>query len=218
MADPFSKAELAALQQAVADAEAHTSAEIVPVIAQQCDDYPEARWRGVAAGITGVLLVTAALYQLYDGWGLGWLHEGWAVALLVVVGGLLGGITAQFVPSVRRALIGRDRLTARCHARAEQAFLEEGVFETRDRTGVLLFVALFEHRVEVLADEGISARIAPEAWGDLCARLIDGVQDDRLGEELVASFARCGDLLQQSGLARAEDDTNELPNHLRIYA
>lgn len=218
MAHPFSPDELARLQRAVAEAEGHTSAEIVPVIIAACDDYPEARWRGVAGGIAVVLLVTAVLYQAYDGWGLGWLHDGWAVMLGVVLGGLLGGVLAQTVPPLRRVLIGRDRMEARCHARAERAFLEEGVYKTREHTGVLIFVALFEHRVEVLADEGISARVAPEAWGDLCARLIAGVREGKLGEALAESFSRCGELLREGGFTRPDDDTNELPNHLRVYA
>ncbi len=213
----FTPEELASLKEAVAQAEARTSAEIVPCIVRQCDDYPEARWRGVAGGVVVVLVVTAALYQFYDGWGLGWLHDGWAVALLVVAGGIVGGVLAQTVAPLRRALIGKDRLEARCHARAERVFLEEAVFNTRHRTGVLLFLAVFERRVEVLADEGISARVPPEAWGDLCARLIEGIRQRQLGPVLAESFERCGVLLQECGLAIADDDTNELPNHLRLY-
>lgn len=217
MPQRFTPRELDALQEAVAQAEARTSAEIVPCIARQCDDYPEAQWRGVAVGIVVVLGITAALYQFYDGWGLGWLHEGWAVALFVVLGGLLGGLAARTIAPFRRALIGQDRLAARVHARSEQVFLEEAVFNTRERTGVLIFVAAFEHRVEVLADEGISARVPPEAWGELCARLIEGLREGRLAEALVASFDRCGVLLQECGFEIREDDANELSNHIRLY-
>ncbi len=217
MAQRFSPHEMEALQAAVAHAETRTSAEIVPCIARRCDTYPEARWRGVAAGVAVVLVLTAAMYQLYDGWGLAWLHEGWAVALFVALGGMAGGVVAQLVPSVARLLIGQDRLAERAHARAEQVFLEERVFDTRDRTGVLLFVAVFEHRVEVLADVGISAHVPAEAWGDLCARLIAGLQRGELAEALQSSFETCGALLQESGLNIAHDDSDELPNHIRLY-
>lgn len=217
MSQRFTPRELEALQAAVAQAEVHTSAEIVPCVARQCDDYPEAQWRGVALGIVIALAVTAALYQLYDGWGLGWMHSGWAVSLFVVCGGVLGGILARTVMPLRRALIGQDRLQAQVHARAERAFLEEKVFATEERTGVLLFVAVFEHRVEVLADEGISARVEPEAWGDMCARLIDGIRRGELAKALTASFERCGVLLKECGFHIKPDDANELPNHVRYY-
>ena len=39
---------------------------------------------------------------------------------------------------------------------AMAAFVEEEVFSTRDRTGILLFLSLFEHRVVVLGDSGIN--------------------------------------------------------------
>lgn len=217
MPQRFSPPELEAIQAAVARAEETTSAEIVPCIARQCDPYPEAQWRGVAVGVVVVLAATAALYQWYDGWGLGWLHEGWAVALFVTLGGFVGGLAGRYITPYRRLLIGRDRLAERVHARAEQAFLEEAVFNTRERTGVLLFVAAFEHRVEVLADEGISARVPAEAWGDLCGRLIDGLREGHLAEALVESFAQCGTLLQESGFEIRPDDTNELSNHVRVY-
>lgn len=31
-------------------------------------------------------------------------------------------------------------------------FLERGVFQTRDRTGLLLMISLFEHRIVILPD------------------------------------------------------------------
>ncbi len=217
MPQQFSPAELEALQAAVARAERGTSAEIVPCIARACDPYPEAPWRGAAVGVVAVLALTAALYQLYDGWGLGWLHEGWAVALGVVLGGVAGGLVGRYVPAARRLLVGQKTLGERVHARAEQVFLEEEAFATRDRTGVLLFVAVFERRVEVLADAGIAARVQPEAWGDLCAHLIAGIRAGRLAEHLEQSFSRCGALLEQAGFPIAADDENELPNHIRVY-
>ena len=60
--------------------------------------------------------------------------------------------------------------------RAAEAFVEERVFATEKRTGVLIFVALFEHRVVVLADEGIREQVPSDAW--------DGIaRESRRGSE-----------------------------------
>ena len=39
--------------------------------------------------------------------------------------------------------------------RAENAFLEEEVFNTTQRTGIMIFISFFEHEVIVMADRGI---------------------------------------------------------------
>ena len=74
------------------------------------------------------------------------------IALPPAAGAALGWLAALFLPDLRRALVPAEALAARVHQRATQAFVEEDVFRTRDRTGILIFISLFEHRVVVLAD------------------------------------------------------------------
>lgn len=44
------------------------------------------------------------------------------------------------------------RAEAEVRQHAQAMFLERGVFQTRDRTGLLLMISLFEHRIVILPD------------------------------------------------------------------
>jgi len=61
--------------------------------------------------------------------------------------------------------------------RAVQLFAGLGVWETECNSGVLIYVLLAEHRIEIFADRGVSRRVSPERWIAVC-------------EEASAAFAR----------------------------
>jgi len=88
------------------------------------------------------------------------------------------------------------------------------VVETRERTGILLYVSLLEHRVEVLADRGIHERVEPGTWDGVVARVLDGIRTGRAEAGLVDAITHCGELLAQHFPVQP-DDSDELPNRLR---
>ena len=212
----LSEAELQRVREAVAAAERRTSGEIVPYIVERSGSYEIAVWRGASFLAVGALAVAALIPQFYDGWGLGWLYTGWGMALLASLAGVTGAVLAAFVAPLRRGLAGSDRLATRVHRRAALAFLDEEVFKTRDRTGILLFVSLFEHRIEVLGDAGINAQVTPDEWVEVVDTIRRGVQQGHLADGLVEAIGMCGTLLEEKGVAIQPDDTDELPDNVRI--
>jgi putative membrane protein len=211
----FTESERERIAAAVAAAETQTAGEIVPYVVARCGRYEVAAWK---AGSIGALLVGAVLLAVsyaYDGWGLGWLYTGWAVALAMTAGGVLGALSTLIEP-VRRRFAGAPRMAERVHRRAALAFVDEQVFDTRDRTGILLFVSLFEHRIEVLGDAGINAKVQPEEWVDVVALVRDGIRTGDLAGGLVAGIEKCGELLHRRGVAIRPDDTDELPDGVRV--
>lgn len=216
MPDPlFSDAERDRIAAAVGDAERQTSGEIVPYVVTRAGTYEVAVWRAAATG--AMLFASGALATAlaYDGWGLGWLYTAWAMALVVVLGGAAGALATLAAP-VRRVFAGTARMAERVHRRASLAFLEEEVFETRDRTGILLFVSLFEHRIEVIGDKGIDAKVEPGEWVDVVDLIRAGIVQDDLTGGLVAGIEKCGELLHRRGVAIREDDTDELSDSVRV--
>lgn len=203
------------IREAVADAETRTAGEIIPYVVPRSADYDVAIWRGASAlaivGLGAVLLFV----QFYQGWGFGWVYTSWGAVLIALLAGTLGaGLTAAIRP-LRRWLAGPDRLDRTVHQRAMTAFVEEEVFNTRDRTGILLFVSLLEHRIEVLGDAGINQRVAPDDWIGVVERIRTGIKNENLTAGLVDAIGMCGDLLESSGVEIRPDDTNELPNRVR---
>lgn len=203
------------IAEAVADAEERTAGEIVPVVVPQSASYDVAVWRG--AGAAAILALTVALLtvQFYDGWGLGWLFQPWGVALVTLAAGTGGALLAAFVRPVQRLLTGADLLDDTVHRRAMQAFVEEEVFDTRDRTGILLFVSLLEHRIEVLGDTGINQNVDPDDWAEIVERIRTGIRNRNLTNGLVDAIDMCGRLLERKGVNIRPDDTDELSNQVR---
>lgn len=208
----FSDAEQEAIRTAVAEAEKRTSGEIVPYVVPASDAYANALWKGAAFGALAGPLLALALHRLWDLWGT---HLDLWIAVPAAAGAAIGFLLAAFVPPVKRWLAGDEMLELRTRQRAEMAFLEAEVFRTRDRTGILLFLSLFEHRVVVLADSGIHALVQPGQWEAIAAAIAAGIRAGRAGEALLEAIRSCGDLLERHGVARRADDVNELPDELR---
>ena len=215
--DPlFTDAELDQIRQAVAEAETQTAGEIVPYVVGRSGTYQVAVWRAASAGAVLAGAVALAVAWLYDGWGLGWLYSAWAMALVMTLGGAVGAALAATVDPLRRALAGAARLDERVHRRAAEAFLDEEVFDTRDRTGILLFVSLFEHRIEVVGDAGIDAKVEPGEWDEVVDLVRRGIRNGDLAGGLVEAIGKCGALLHRSGVAVRPDDTDELSDRVRV--
>lgn len=71
--------------------------------------------------------------------------------------------------AIETALDLRDLV--RVHSARERAlevFAELGVWHTRERNGVLLYVLLAERSVEIVADEGLEGRVADDEWQRIC--------------------------------------------------
>jgi putative membrane protein len=212
----FTEAEREQLRRAVDDAERRTAGEIVPYVVARSGRYEIAAWKGGALGALAGAAVALGVAWSYDGWGMGWLYSAWAMAFVMVLGGVLGAALAWFVLPLRRLLAGSARMAQRVHRRAEAAFLEEGVFDTRDRTGILLFVSLMEHRIEVLGDAGINKVVQPKEWVEVVERIRRGVKSGHLADGLVLAIGMCGDLLHRRGVGLRDDDTDELSDDVRL--
>jgi len=89
------------------------------------------------------------------------------------------------------------------------------VFRTAERTGILIFLSLFERRVVILADSGIHARVADGEWDAMVARIVEGIRRGDPGAALAAAIRDCGDLLVRHGLRHPAGRGSELGDELR---
>ena len=79
-------------------------------------------------------------------------------------------------PSVIRLVTSRERMAYKVKLRAQQAFYQHGFQHTQGRTGILIFVSLLEHRVQVLADKGINDCVPAGTWEGVVERDCRGHQ------------------------------------------
>lgn len=216
MKNLFNENDLQRIREAVAAAEGRTSGEIVPYVAERSGQYDVAVWRGAA--LLAVLAMAAAVlaHYLYTGWSLAWPFTGWGTALITLLGGIIGALLVWQIAALRRWLAGPSLLDRTVHQRAMEAFLEEEVFATRERTGILLFLSLFEQRIEVLGDSGINQLVTADDWADVVLLVRDGIRSGRVTEGLLEAIDLCGHLLERKGVELRADDTDELGNELRF--
>ena len=206
----FTTEELSRIQTAVAAAELGTSGEIVPVFAETSGGYAEAPWK--AGVLSGVLGVAGAWFLFPEA-----LVAGELRLLLAFAAPFGAGFAAAILwPSFHRLFTSAASMEAQVEVRAEAAFTREQLFATRDRTGILIYVSFLEQRVRVLADSGIHARVKPGTWDGVVARVVAGMKAGRPTDGIVDAVGLCGELLRQHGFVARPDDTNELPDGLRL--
>ena len=191
------------IAEAIREAERRTSGELVAVVAQAADDYRyiPVLWPALAALLLPA--VALAAWPATGGWTL-YLIQAAAFVALAAIGHL---------PPVRVALVPRSVKQRRAGRLAREQFFEQGLHLTRDRTGVLIFVSVAEHHVEVLADAGIDAVVPPGTWDTAVADFVERVRAVRVAEGFLAAIADVGGELARQ-CPRAPDDADELPDRL----
>jgi putative membrane protein len=190
------------IEQAVALAERRTAGELVVVVAERSSDYAAFR-AGLGAALTVALAIEAVQLDIPT----------WLVLLLQLPAGavwyaVLGhpAWVRWFVPkAVRQRAVAERALTV---------FLESGVSETRDRSGVLVFLSEAERRAVILADKGINARVAPEEWQSDIETLVRAIREGDAARGLAAVIERIGGILAET-FPPGPDDRNELADAVR---
>lgn len=194
----------ARIEAAVAAAERTTTGEIVVKVVAACDEYGSAGWR------LGVALAALALL------GVGLFGPPLPLSGLLVAqaAALAAGHGLGRISAVRRLFVSEDAMQHAAERRAAAAFAEHGLRHTREHTGILLLVALFEHRVVVLADSGVNRRLDPDhTWQEVVDLALDGIRRGQPVDGLVEAVHRCGEILAHP-LPADEDTQDEIPHAL----
>lgn len=209
----FSEIELNRIREAVRKAEQKISGEIVPVFVEKSGHYTIANYKGAVIGFFLFFILIILFDRFFPQWAV---YDPLLILLIVSLGGILGAILPQFIPVLKRGLLSRAQLAYETKKRAENAFLQEEVFNTRHRTGIMLFVSFFEHEVIVLADRGISKVVEQKEWDNLVSMITTGISSGKVIEGMEAAISRCGEILTEQGFTKTHDDINELSDDLRV--
>ena len=187
------------LQAAVESVEAGSAVELVVVVPAQSGRYLHADLLG------GILSGWAGLgFLLLSPWSFS-LGAIWVDPLLC---GLVGGWLVSRLAPVRRWLTPaawRREAVWRC---ARALFVERRISETRERSGVLIYISQLEREVVVLADRGVQQAVPNDEWTRLSEGLTRAVRDDD-GAGAAERLAEFG-LVARAAMPRRADDVNEL--------
>ncbi|MFM8820532.1 MAG: TPM domain-containing protein [Phenylobacterium sp.] len=221
----------ARVQAAVARAETGTRGEIFCIIVPDCGDYRETPLAVAAfAALSAPVLLLAGGIQVTVP---GLIQGGWTAAAVGAAAGVaareavMGVILLQvflfllvlmlaWLPAVRRLLTPASLKRERVRRRAYEQFLSKNLQDTRERTGVLIFVSEWERMAELIADEGIASHVDPSVWDVAMSQLIEGVKAGQVADGFEAAIAICGDVLAEHFPPRESDNPNELPDHVVV--
>ncbi|HKZ05228.1 MAG TPA: TPM domain-containing protein [Methylomirabilota bacterium] len=99
--------------------------------------------------------------------------------------------------------------------RAVAVFERLAMHRTEHRAGVLVYVAVEDHKLAVIGDAGIHERVGQPYWDALVARVLAHLREGRPREGLVLAVEEVGAALA-AHFPRRRDDRNELPDRVSL--
>jgi putative membrane protein len=208
------------IEEAVAEVEANTSAEIVCAVSTASGRYDRAD--GVV-GLGGAVLLLILVHWLHEwlvagggAWGVSALTLGWQVGA-VVIGFIGGSLLAPHLPALRRLLVSQAVMAEEVQGAAARVFQSAAVGETAGATGLLVYVSLFERRVVILADQSVLTVLGHERVAQLRDLAVAELKDGRFAEAFLRVIREASPRLAAALPAARRMNPNELPDRLLLF-
>ena len=209
LSSKMSSDDAIAIENAVKAAELKSSGEIVPMIVRRSVSVRSAPYIALMAMLSLLFIVGVWFhFNFANHMHLAWLAVGVTVSILVSAATL-------FVQPLQRFFTPHGDEVDASFQRAQLEFFQTGIPMTEGRTGVLIFVSLFERRAFVLGDEAISQKMSNEAWVEITHALVQKLKHGEYKEGFVGAIEAVGQKLAME-FPRAKDDRDELSNQLVI--
>ena len=85
--------------------------------------------------------------------------------------------------------------------------------QTKLRNGVLIYLAVRDHKFAILGDEGINNVVGQGFWNDVKDLMLSHFKENRFAEGLEQGIQRCGEKLK-TYFPYQSDDINEIPDDI----
>jgi len=211
----LSDSDIRKLTQQIEEIEAASHAEIVTVVAQRSDSY---RYIPLLWAALVSLAVPGFYYLIveigYNNWttDAAYLRDMPLIYAAQVVVFLLLSSLFQ-IQAVQMLLIPKSVKHRRAHRQALQQFMQHRVHWTQDRSGILLFVSVAEHYVEIVPDKAVAEKIDSAQWQQAVDRFVAQIKQGKVAEGFSQALNDCSALVTEH-LPRTQQSKNELGNHL----
>lgn len=190
------------VKECIQQIESATGAEVVTTVSVSSGHYRHADYLMGSLFSFGALL----FYLLYPDP----LFDDVAVVIIVAFFAVGAALSIAVAP-LRRMFVSRKLLDEAVRKAAMASFVEQGISRTRARTGVLVYVSLFERRVQVVADIGIPVERIGRRWSEATVALDAAARGGV--EPFATALLGLGKVLADA-VPREADDVNELPDEM----
>jgi putative membrane protein len=192
----------AAITKRVRAIEARTSAEVVVTVRARSATYRHVDLAvGAAVAFVALAVYVYAPIDFTDD------PAPPAIAMCFAIGALLTSLVAPW----KRLFVSRPARLAAVRQAARAAFVDQGIARTSARSGILVYVSLFEREVDVIADACVEVGTMGESWSKAVAELEAAVRSGSSLESVGDRLHALGDALA-AAMPRQDDDDNELPD------
>ena len=125
-------------------------------------------------------------------------------------------IEASLPTSYLWRLNRQNTLAALTRQRAVMMFSKLRVWDTEHNNGVLIYLLLAEHAIEIVADRGLSNHVSPAQWESMVANMSAAFKAGRYEEGLTEAMAETSAVLVQhfavDAVPGGPPNANELPD------
>jgi len=199
----FSQDDHDAISAAIREAEARSCGQIVCVLSHASSDYAYVPilWATVLALLVPwplIYFTPLSAQKIYL----------WQLAVFVAA-----GLVLSWMP-LRMALVPRLLRRTLAHRAALEQFVVRRIANTRNRSGVLIFVSLAERYARIIADEGVAQKVPNAEWQAAIDALTGHMRDGRIAAGFIAAIERCGAVL--AAHAPPDGSPNTLPDRLYV--
>src|SRR5438105_5847588 len=183
----FDKAAGDAIGAAVREIEAGTNAEIVVAVRGRSGTYRQADYLfGAIVAFIGLLFVLFSPFEFHTFW----------IPFDVIALFVAGAFVSSRGDWLRRALTTKTFRAKAARAGAAAMFYEGGIANTSAENGLLIYLSLFERRMQVIADRGILKAVPALKWNHAVFEL-KHIARDADPDKLIAALREVGILLAE---------------------
>lgn len=101
------------------------------------------------------------------------------------------------------------------YRRAHEVFSHLGMHRTAHRHGVLIYLALEDHKLAIVGDEGIHGRVGDQYWARVRDLMVEKLKAGAPRDALLTAIHEVGRALQEH-FPRRPGDTNELSDQVSV--
>ena len=204
------------IEEAVRNAELGSSGEIATAIINESSSYAEYELLFSLIKALAVMLLMLIFKDAYISLlnKLFWEVTPFLVLNVSAVIITLTVVLSYFffnIPVINRRILPKKVVTQRVHRRALVHFVEAGVIDTENRTGILIFISKKEQRVELIADSGINKVVNKNEWDKIVTSIVEAIKEGKTADGLVQAIDICGKIIKENFPA-GNENPNELSN------
>lgn len=97
--------------------------------------------------------------------------------------------------------------------KAKKVFRKLEMHQTKDRNGILIYIAVVSRKMAVVGDEGIHKQLGNDYWDKIVKGIVDGFAHNNKADGLTKGIIDCGEKLKQY-FPYQSDDKNELSDSI----